>query len=86
MLSEAIAYSGLSISTDSSFRGRSALLTSPSSSCTPELSVLGRSLPLGTLSTLGTRGTAGGLVVRVDAQSGLHHHHTVVTSVPAVFI
>jgi len=48
--------------------------------------VVGWSLPLGTLSTLGTRGTAGGLVVGVDAHPGLNHHHAVVTFVPAVFI
>jgi len=48
--------------------------------------VIGWSLSLGTLSTLGTRGTAGGLIIGVDAHPGLNHHHTVVTSVPAVFI
>lgn len=48
--------------------------------------VIGWSVPLGPLSTLGTRGAAVGLIVGVDAQPGLNHHHTVVTSVPAVFI
>lgn len=43
-------------------------------------------MPLGTLSTLGTRGTASVLVVEVDAHPGLNDHHAVVMSVPAVFI
>lgn len=44
------------------------------------------SVPLSALSTLGTRGAAGVLVVGVDAEPGLDHHHTVVMFVPAVFI
>lgn len=44
------------------------------------------SVPLGTLSTLGTRGTASVLVVEVDAEPGMNYHHTVVMPVPAVFV
>lgn len=47
---------------------------------------MGCSMPLGTLSTLGARGTASVLVVEVDAHPGLNDHHAVVMSVPAVFI
>lgn len=75
-------YSRLSISIDLS----SAPLTWSLTSRTPGFSVICCSVPLGTLSTLGARGTAGALVVAVDAQPGLNHHHTVVTSVPTVFI
>lgn len=45
-----------------------------------------RSVPLGALSALGARGAAGVLVVGVDAEPGLDHHHAVVMLVPAVFI
>lgn len=43
-------------------------------------------MPLSALSTLGTRGAAGVLVVRVDAEPGLDHHHTVGMFVPAVLV
>lgn len=78
-------YSGLSISTLQSSSPLTLSLTCP----TPRLSVVVTmcwSVPLGALSTLGTRGTTGILVVRVDAEPGLNHHHAVVMSVPAVFI
>lgn len=55
----------------------------------PGLSVVGTmdwSVPLGTLSALGARGTASVLVVEVDAHPGLNDHHTVVMPVPTVFI
>lgn len=47
------------------------------------LSVL---LSFGALGTLGTGGAADRLVVGVDAEPGLHHHHTVVMFVSAVFV
>lgn len=56
---------------------------------TPGPSVVGtawRSVSLGPLGALRTRGAAGGLVVGVDAQPGLNNHHAVVASVPAVLI
>lgn len=43
-------------------------------------------MPFGALSTLGAGGAAGVLVVRVDAEPGLNHHHAVVMSVAAVLI
>lgn len=50
------------------------------------MSAIGRSVSLGTLSTLNTGGTADFLVVGVDAESGLHHQLTLLTYVSAVFI
>lgn len=52
----------------------------------PGLPLIGRSVSLGPLGALRAGSTAGGLVVGIDAEAGLDHHHTVVTSVPAVFI
>lgn len=43
-------------------------------------------MPLGALSALGAGGAAGVLVVRVDAEPSLDHHHAVVMSVAAVFV
>lgn len=43
-------------------------------------------MPLGALSTLGAGGAAGVLVIRVDAEASLNHHHAVVMSVAAVLI
>lgn len=43
-------------------------------------------MPLGALSALGAGGAAGVLVVSVDAEAGLNHHHAVVMPVAAVLI
>lgn len=43
-------------------------------------------MSFGPLSTLGTGRTAGGLVIGVDAESGLDHHYTVMSSVFTVLI
>lgn len=43
-------------------------------------------MSFGPLSTLGTGRTAGGLVIGVDAESGLDHCYTVMSSVFTVLI
>lgn len=43
-------------------------------------------MSFGPLSTLGAGRTAGGLIVRVDAETSLDHHYTVMSSVLTVLI